>query len=445
MIKSALSKNKFVILTIFYIRTILLNFFLSSKKTTLFLFFLNNRLFSKLKSNYFNLSFNGSNEKKKRSIVFVGESYYCFFYLAKALRKRGWDAISVSLTAENRGPTFLSHGSDLALFSKDSATHQKKIESFISEVRRKYNMIHFYSNLMLWDNYLNHTIPLDIISLKQNGVKIGYTPSGCKDYSTQSDFYQYSNKLCDKCIWQDNSKECSNKRNFQNINKFNQIADFISYEVDCSIGVQGDLNSTPSIYTEPLLYALDPKHWDPDIKIPNDFKINKKSKKHLIILTSFANQNLRTNNQKDIKGIRAMKSAIDQLISEGYPIQHVHTQDIDSINLRYIQVQADIIIDQLNYGRYGAFAREGMMLSKPVICKIDYLMPSLKNEALKECPLINASEETIYSVLKELIMLPPEERLKIGRKSREYMMKWHSADQCAERFEKIYDQLMEKK
>ena len=106
-------------------------------------------------------------------------------------------------------------------------------------------------------------------------------------------------------------------------------------------------------------------------------------------------------------------------------------------------MQADIIIDQLNYGRYGAFAREGMMLGKPVICKIDYLSESFPNLALKECPLINADENTLYYVLKDLVNLSEQERKIIGNRSREYMLKWHSADQCAERFEKIYDTLIE--
>jgi hypothetical protein len=149
------------------------------------------------------------------------------------------------------------------------------------------------------------------------------------------------------------------------------------------------------------------------------------------------------NAQKDIKGVKAMYDAINQLTQEGYPIQHIHVQDIPSKDMRYIQMQADIIIDQLNYGRYGAFAREGMMLGKPVICKIDYLMKSVPNAALKECPLINADEDTIYSVLKDVMALPEVERVAIGKRSRNYMMKWHSAEQCAERFEKIYDTLFE--
>jgi glycosyltransferase involved in cell wall biosynthesis len=139
-----------------------------------------------------------------------------------------------------------------------------------------------------------------------------------------------------------------------------------------------------------------------------------------------------------------MQKAIDQLIGENYSIQHIHVSNVPSKDLRYIQAQSDIIIDQLNYGRYGAFAREGMMLGKPVICKIDYLSDSINNSALKECPIIRADEESIYTVLKKIINLPEKTRQNIGKLSRAYMMKWHSAESCAERFEKIYDRLIER-
>lgn len=37
---------------------------------------------------------NGSSNK--RSVVFLHNSYYHFYYLAQALRRRGWDAVTVT-------------------------------------------------------------------------------------------------------------------------------------------------------------------------------------------------------------------------------------------------------------------------------------------------------------------------------------------------------------
>ena len=54
----------------------------------------------------------------RRSVVFLHNSYYHFYYLARALRKRGWDAVTVSLE-DPTGPNALYyHGEDLNLFSK---------------------------------------------------------------------------------------------------------------------------------------------------------------------------------------------------------------------------------------------------------------------------------------------------------------------------------------
>jgi glycosyltransferase involved in cell wall biosynthesis len=111
--------------------------------------------------------------------------------------------------------------------------------------------------------------------------------------------------------------------------------------------------------------------------------------------------------------------------------------------VRFLQVQADVIIDQLNYGRYGATAREGMMLGRPTICYLNpnEFTPAGVLSSIREVPLVSATEGTIYQVLKDLL-LDPGKRRKIGETSRQYALKWHSADACAERYERIYDSVM---
>jgi glycosyltransferase involved in cell wall biosynthesis len=55
--------------------------------------------------------------------------------------------------------------------------------------------------------------------------------------------------------------------------------------------------------------------------------------------------------------------------------------------------------------------------------------------------LVIATPETVYSVLKDLIK-HPDKRRDIGRKSREFAVKWHSAEAGARRLDEIYSSLL---
>jgi hypothetical protein len=117
--------------------------------------------------------------------------------------------------------------------------------------------------------------------------------------------------------------------------------------------------------------------------------------------------------------------------------------DAKNTEVRYLQVQADVIVDQLNYGRYGATAREAMMLGKPTICYINRSEPKSADvlRSTQELPLVSATEVTVYEVLRNLLV-DREERRRLGVAGRACAVKWHSADACAERYEVIYDSVM---
>ncbi len=106
------------------------------------------------------------------------------------------------------------------------------------------------------------------------------------------------------------------------------------------------------------------------------------------------------------------------------------------------------MVDMLTFGWFGANVREGMMLGKPCVC---FLRPewieSVRREVpdyVQELPVVSATPATIYDVLKDLIE-HPEKRQEIGRRSREFAVKWHSAAAGARRMDQIYSELLQLK
>ncbi|MFV4701597.1 glycosyltransferase, partial [Mycobacterium tuberculosis] len=61
---------------------------------------------------------------------------------------------------------------------------------------------------------------------------------------------------------------------------------------------------------------------------------------------------------------------------------------------------------------------------------------------VEECPIVSATEASIYDVLKELLS-DENRRRELAKASRDFVVKWHSADACAERFEMVYDRVMQ--
>jgi hypothetical protein len=108
--------------------------------------------------------------------------------------------------------------------------------------------------------------------------------------------------------------------------------------------------------------------------------------------------------------------------------------------MKYVQAQADIVVDQLYFGRYGAMARECLMLSKPVVGFLKFNRTEETDDVvacLDECPIVNASPNTLKEVLRDLAA-SPDRRTEIGRRSREFAIKWHSVSASADQFEKVW-------
>ncbi|WFU66922.1 MULTISPECIES: glycosyltransferase family 1 protein [Bradyrhizobium] len=380
----------------------------------------------------------------RRSVLFIHNCYYNFFYLAAALRRRGWDAISASIENPNGPNARFYHGEDLNLFDPDPELFQRRLLNFFAEVEGRFGMVHFHGVgcMSFFPKYFDQQrsydgLPVDFLRLRQRGIKIGYTVSGCNDGVAQSSITRWSG-ACNKCVWQKHPEVCLDAPNLAWGRKVHTMCDLLDTGGSPALDWKGMVDN---VYRDPLLMALDPELWRPDLEIPNEYRLER-SADELIVYHAVGNYETRSRNGRNIKGTPAILTAIDRLRSEGVPVRLEFVTNVPSQDVRFIQVQADVFVDQLNYGRYGAQACEAMMLGRPTICflKKDEAPGVNRLGFLEECPIVSATEETIYAVLKDLLS-DAEKRRELGKVSREFALKWHSADACAERFELVYERL----
>jgi hypothetical protein len=211
-------------------------------------------------------------------------------------------------------------------------------------------------------------------------------------------------------------------------------------------GNRADFNIDPSVHEVPEFYCLDPQFWSPELTIPDRLKIQIPAST-VKIYHAVGNYDLRTDpsSKRNIKSTHIYSPLVDQLKREGRDVELIFCHDVPNRDVRFFQLQSDIVVDMLTYGFYGANVREAMMLGKPVVC---YLRPEwleqMRDEIpdyVDELPVVSATPETIHEVLIGLID-DPERRQELGRLGRQFALKWHSAAAGAERFDRIYRELL---
>ena len=385
---------------------------------------------------------------RRRSVLFVNPSYYNFYFLADALRKRGWDAVSMAIMDPTSDYAQHFHGHDWNLFESDPNKQQQVLRERFQEAAERFDTFHFAGVGTLsffpynYDTSMDlDRVPWDVLELKRRGAKIAYTITGCHDLITQTGFEAWSPGMCPKCAWRDRPEICSDHRMSAWGWKVRQLADLICIETDPPL----DFRETTAVFREPLSFAVDPEFWRPElartVPVPEPWR-EPKADGEILIYHSVGNYEMRTRQGVNVKGTGAVVAAIDRLKEEGHPVRLLFRKDVPSVNNRWMLAQADIIVDQLNYGRYGATAREGMFLGRPVVGRVNKVeargLPAVR--AIAECPIVDASEETIYEVLRMLVTNPGE-RVRIGAESRTHAERWWSKDVLAERYERVYDHL----
>lgn len=232
------------------------------------------------------------------------------------------------------------------------------------------------------------------------------TPNLCIRNANFHDYSHYFKKYHSRIVWQI-SYWC---KNATTVIAYGDMVDFLSY--------------WDRIY--PSIFSVDLNRLKPD----KDYKFGVNDTFCIV----------HAPNHMNFKGSSFIEQAISRLREEGYQIDYCLLHNKTNAEVLETLKHADIIIDQIILGWHGIFALEGMAFGKPVIT---HIRPDLQNtyEELgclekNELPLVDATPNTIYEVLKDL-MDHPQKLEEIGKRARVYVEKHHSIEVIGKYFDEI--------
>ncbi|MGH9955918.1 MAG: glycosyltransferase [Pyrinomonadaceae bacterium] len=367
--------------------------------------------------------------------------------MSRALRRRGWKADLLNWDL-NPASQIHYHGEDFRFKHEDSEDLADHLRFYLRALV-DYDVFHFSNAHGMVFGFPLHTwfsIHFDAYAeirlLKKLGKKIVYSNNGCMDGVSQTSFSKWGPaSVCSICPWQNEPAVCSDERNLSWGRTRNALSDF-----QCLLGGnRADYNEDPRVHEVPEFYCLDPHFWRPDIEIPPEYRLPS-ADGAVRLYHAIGNKAARTDEQGvNIKCSHIYLPLIAAFKREGVQVELLEFSGIPNRVIRYYQLQADIFLDMLTYGWFGATAREAMMLGKPVICFLrQEWLDSARREIpnyIDELPIVKATPATVEKVLRDLIE-HPQKRMEIGQRSREFALKWHSADAGARRFNEIYSRLL---
>jgi hypothetical protein len=380
-------------------------------------------------------------------VLYAGQCYYNLWYLSRALRERGWKADLLNWDS-NPASQIYYHGEDFRFVGQPDEAWQSL--RFYVEALYGYDVFHFSNAHGITFGWAlpPQVEPVlgpqgEIHLLKALGKKIVYTNNGCHDGVSQTAFAQWGpESVCAICRWRDEPGVCSDARNLEWGRFRNSVSDY-----QCLLGGNRvDYNDDPRVHESPWVYALDPEFWKPGLEIPERFRIERRSARTVVLYHAVGNKADRTDEGGvNIKSSHVYLPLVRKLREQGWDVEMVEPVDIPNRDVRYLQAQADIFLEMLTFGWFGANAREAMMLGKPVVC---YIRPewldSLREELPEyadELPVVTATPDTVEQVLLELIA-DPQRRAEIGQRSRAFMLRWHASDAAAAHFDSVYRRLI---
>jgi len=356
---------------------------------------------------------------REKGLVFVTPDYHCSFIYRDHLRRLGWRA-DIFVPAEYPRVLLFEEpdiqGMDLRTKNFwELAAAALRMQLLYFRLIRRYKFHVYHGTLETFTILervpgmgflLRRSFRLNLSLARIAGVKIIYIPSGAPDEELPAIIAELGNAQEGLSL-----RDTDEMRvHFRLLNRYSNLC----------VGI-GTLDSSQYSATHLKYKVIDLFRWRPDLEIPEQYQLEKFE--GIRILHSFMFGSERTALQGgNIKGSKYVSEAVKRLRSEGYRVELLSFDGIPSRDYRYLQSQADIVVDQLIRGNWGSTAIEAIALGKPVVTFVRREWESFYYSLFPETrplPFVNADRWTIYSHLKDLLD-NPDQIDRIGRESRKW-------------------------
>jgi len=129
---------------------------------------------------------------------------------------------------------------------------------------------------------------------------------------------------------------------------------------------------------------------------------------------------------RQVKGSDLILSALEVLRAQGFEFELLLVEGMSNIEARKVYESADVLVDQLFAGWYGGLAVELMALGKPVLVYIrDEDLGFIPAEMKADLPFLQITPATVEDALRELLLMPREALVALGKRSRAFVERWH--------------------
>ncbi len=144
-----------------------------------------------------------------------------------------------------------------------------------------------------------------------------------------------------------------------------------------------------------------------------------------------------SSNHDGVDGTQYIRDAVKKLKEEGRKIELVEVKKTPYKEALSIYASADVYAGKLRMGFYNNANIECMMLGVPCM---SFIRPEFREKYCPDCPVIQATPNTIYEVLKEYTS-KPEELRRIGKLGPDFIRKYHSEEKSIKPLIECYQML----